>query len=133
MRPPDSKHKRSTALKIVVKMGGRTLDDPALLAQCAKSVCSLVQEGHQVAVVHGGGAALTRTLARMGKESHFINGLRVTDAETRDVALMVLSGQLNKMLVAAVIRAGQPAIGMSGGDGASFRARKKVDAAGDLG
>ncbi len=59
-----------------------------------------------MAVVHGGGAALTRTLQRLGKESEFVNGLRVTDAETRDVALMVLAGIVNKRLVAAIGAAG---------------------------
>jgi acetylglutamate kinase len=78
-----------------------------------------------VAVVHGGGVQLTRTLKALGKQSEFIAGLRVTDAETRDVALMVLAGKVNKGLVAAFGALGQPAIGMSGGDGLVFRARKK--------
>jgi acetylglutamate kinase len=59
-----------------------------------------------VTAVHGGGAALTRTLERMGKKSSFINGLRVTDAETRDAALMVFAGLTNKNLVAALARRG---------------------------
>jgi len=119
-------------LKIVVKIGGRAMDDATLLASCASSIADLTADGHQVGVVHGGGAALTRTLAKMGKESQFVHGLRVTDAETRDVALMVLAGQMNKMLVAAITRTGQSAIGLCGGDGASFRARKKMNGA-DLG
>jgi acetylglutamate kinase len=68
---------------------------------------------------------LTRTLKALGKQSEFINGLRVTDAETRDVALMVFAGKVNKTLVAALGAIGQPAVGLSGGDGLSFRARKK--------
>jgi acetylglutamate kinase len=64
-------------------------------------------------------------LKALGKQSEFIAGLRVTDAETRDVALMVLAGKVNKGLVAAFGALGQPAIGMSGGDGLVFRARKK--------
>jgi acetylglutamate kinase len=78
-----------------------------------------------VAVVHGGGVQLTRTLKALGKQSEFINGLRVTDAETRDAALMVFAGKVNKTLVAALGASGQPAVGLSGGDGLSFRARKK--------
>jgi acetylglutamate kinase len=64
------------------------------------------EDGHQVAVVHGGGSALTRTLKLLGKKSDFVHGLRVTDAETRDVALMVLAGIVNKSLVAAIAAAG---------------------------
>ncbi len=68
---------------------------------------------------------LTRTLAQMGKKSEFISGLRITDAETRDAALMVLAGRVNKSLVAAIGSHGQSAVGLSGGDGHVFRARKK--------
>jgi acetylglutamate kinase len=119
-------------LKIVVKIGGAALENAEVLKHCAKAVADLAQE-HQVAVVHGGGSALTKILALMGKKSEFIDGLRVTDGETRDVALMVLAGQVNKTLVAALSRMGLPAIGMSGGDGMSFRARKKNTDGHDLG
>ena len=76
-------------------------------------------------IVHGGGAALSRTLKQLGCETSFVNGLRVTDEQTRDVAMMVLAGQLNKQLVAAIGAAGQPAIGICGGDLRIFRAAKK--------
>ena len=69
----------------------------------------------------------------MGKESDFVNGLRVTDSETRDVALMVLAGRVNKQLVAAITATGQAAVGLCGGDGAAFLARKKKTKGGDLG
>ncbi len=120
-------------MKVVVKIGGAALEDKEALQKCAKSVVQLAQDGHQVAVVHGGGTALTRTLKLLGKKSDFINGLRVTDAETRDVALMVLAGIVNKSLVAAIACAGQPAVGLCGGDGGAFRARKKQDQEHDLG
>ena len=120
-------------MKIVVKIGGAALDSEETLKKCARGVAELVSVGHQVAVVHGGGKALTRTLAQLGKESNFINGLRVTDSETRDVALMVLAGRVNKALVAAMGAAGQPAVGMCGGDGLTFRARKKATNGCDLG
>ena len=120
-------------MRLVVKIGGAAVENKQLLGRCALAVSELAQQGHQVAVVHGGGAVLTRTLARMGKSSRFVNGLRVTDAETRDVALMVLAGSLNKLLVAAMAGAGQPAIGICGGDGGAFRARKKQSNGTDLG
>ena len=92
---------------------------------CVRAIAELVRDGNQVAVVHGGGVQLTRTLKALGKQSEFIAGLRVTDAETRDAALMVLAGRVNKGLVAALGALGQPAVGLSGGDGLLFRARKK--------
>lgn len=112
-------------MKIVVKIGGALLDRKAVVEQCAASIAALVAQGNKVAVVHGGGGELTRLLKRLGKESQFIGGLRVTDAETRDFALMVLAGGVNKRLIAALSMAGQPAFGMCGGDGLSFRAKKK--------
>jgi len=110
---------------IVVKIGGGAIEDAATLRKCARSIAELAQDGHRVAVVHGGGSALTQMLNRLGKESEFVNGLRVTDAETRDVALMVLGGMINKKLVASIGAAGKAAVGLCGGDGTSFRARKK--------
>ncbi len=112
-------------MRYVVKLGGATLENPDLLHQCAKAIAELSKDGNQVALVHGGGVQLTRTLKQMGKQSQFVSGLRITDAETRDTALMVLGGGVNKALVAALGSHGQPAVGLSGGDGLVFRARKK--------
>ncbi len=112
-------------MKFVVKLGGATLEDKDLLHVCGKAIADLVADGNQVAVVHGGGVQLTRTLAQMGKTSEFVSGLRITDAETRDAALMVLAGRVNKALVASLGTHGQAAMGLSGGDGHVFRARKK--------
>jgi acetylglutamate kinase len=120
-------------LTVVVKIGGAALETKSMLQKCARAVVELAQSGHRVAVVHGGGGALTRTLQLLGKKSDFINGLRVTDAETRDVALMVLAGMVNKNLVAAIGAAGRPAVGLCGGDGLAFRARKKNVNGCDLG
>jgi acetylglutamate kinase len=120
-------------MRIVVKIGGAALETPDTLQKCARAVAQLAGDGHSVAVVHGGGAALTRTLALLGKKSDFVDGLRITDSETRDVALMVLAGRVNKALVAALAAAGQPAVGMCGGDGLTFRARKKTNSGCDLG
>jgi acetylglutamate kinase len=112
-------------MKFVVKLGGAGLENAEILNGCVRAIAELVKDGNQVAVVHGGGVQLTKTLKALGKQSEFVNGLRVTDAETRDMALMVLAGKVNKNLVAALGALGQPAIGMSGGDGLIFRARKK--------
>ena len=120
-------------MKVVVKIGGAALDDPGTLRKCAHAIVELSGDGHQVAVIHGGGTELTRTMQRLGKKSEFINGLRVTDAETRDMALMVLAGMVNKKLVSAIGAAGKPAIGLCGGDGGTVRARKKESKTGDLG
>jgi len=119
-------------MKYVVKLGGAGLESPALLQGSMRAITELVRDGNQVAVVHGGGVQLTRILKALGKQSEFINGLRITDAETRDAALMVLAGKVNKTLVAALGALGQPAVGLSGGDGLQFRARKKRTAP-DLG
>jgi acetylglutamate kinase len=120
-------------MKVVVKIGGAALEDAAMLRKCARAIAELAQDGHRVAAVHGGGSALTRMLQQLGRKSEFVDGLRVTDAETRDVALMVLGGLVNKKLVAAIQAAGMPAVGFCGGDGMSFRARKKFVRGRDLG
>jgi acetylglutamate kinase len=112
-------------MKLVIKIGGAALDDREVVSTFAKTIPSLVREAHQLVIVHGGGAALSRTLEQLGCETTFVNGLRVTDSQTRDVALMVLAGQLNKQLVAAIGDAGQPAIGLCGGDLRMVLASKK--------
>ncbi|MGA2635835.1 MAG: acetylglutamate kinase [Terracidiphilus sp.] len=119
-------------MKFVVKLGGAGLETPSLLDGSMRAIADLVRDGNQVAVVHGGGVQLTRMLKALGKQSEFIDGLRVTDAETRDIALMVLGGKVNKGLVAALGALGLPAVGLTGGDGLLFRARKKRTAP-DLG
>ncbi|MHB1699180.1 MAG: acetylglutamate kinase [Acidobacteriaceae bacterium] len=112
-------------MKFVVKLGGAALENPEVLLICAQAVADLARDGNEVALVHGGGVQLTRTLAQLGKKSEFISGLRITDAETRDAALMVLAGRVNKALVASLGARGQSAVGLTGGDGHAFRARKK--------
>jgi acetylglutamate kinase len=112
-------------MKLVIKIGGAALDDKELVTKFAKTIPSLCREGHKLVIVHGGGAALSRTLKQLGCETTFVNGLRVTDAQTRDVAIMVLAGQLNKQLVATIGAAGQAALGICGGDLHIVRAAKK--------
>jgi len=113
-------------MKLVIKIGGAAMDDKQLVSTFAKTIPSLVREGHKLLIVHGGGAALSRTLKQLGCETTFINGLRVTDLQTRDVAIMVLAGRLNKQLVAAIGTAGQPALGICGGDLRMVLAAKKT-------
>ena len=115
---------RGIAMKLVIKIGGAALDDRELVSKFAKTIPNLCREGHKVVIVHGGGAALSRALKQLGCETTFINGLRVTDAQTRDVAVMVLAGHLNKLLVAAIGEAGQPSLGICG-DLECFARRKK--------
>ena len=120
-------------MTIVIKIGGAAIEDSVTLGRCARAIAELAQDGHRMAVVHGGGSALTRVLKQLGIQSEFANGLRVTDAETRDVALMVLGGMINKKMVAAIQMAGMPAIGICGADGMSFRARRKFVHGNDAG
>jgi acetylglutamate kinase len=112
-------------VKLVLKIGGAALDDAAKVKAFARTVVTLAQHDDHVAVVHGGGAALTRTLNELGHESVFVDGLRVTDAKTRDVAVMVLAGQSNKRMVAAIDAAGIPAAGLCGSDLGLLRAEPK--------
>jgi len=118
---------------IVIKIGGAAIEDIGILRVCARAIAQLKSEGQRVAVVHGGGKTLSRTLQQLGMKSEFVDGLRVTDGETRDAALMVLAGLVNKRLVAAIQTTGVPALGLCGGDGMMFRAQKKQVKGRDLG
>ena len=113
-------------MRIVVKVAGALLEDPQAVQQLARQMAQLAHEGHEILVVHGGGKIFTATLARMGIQSRFVAGLRVTNRETRDVAVMVLGGLLNKRLASAVSEAGQPALGICAGDAACFLAEPMV-------
>jgi acetylglutamate kinase len=109
---------------LVVKIGGHGAEDPKGRKSLARQIVALCRAGHSVVVVHGGGKVLTRTLERLGIATEFHHGLRVTDAATRDVAMMVLAGLVNKQWVAELENQGQPALGLCGGDGSLVRARK---------
>jgi len=100
-------------MRIVIKFAGALLEDDATVRSLARQVAALARQGHEILVVHGGGRLFTATLKRMAIESKFIAGLRVTDRETRDVAVMVFAGLLNKKLASAISAEGQPAIGIS--------------------
>jgi len=118
---------------IVVKYGGAAMGDADLALSWAREVIELSRAGAGVVVVHGGGPALTRTLARMGIDSTFEDGHRVTGREAAEVAQMVLSGRINKEVVSLLIRAGGHALGLSGTDGGLIRVRRYRPGGRDLG
>jgi len=122
-------------MRIVVKFAGALLEDAATVRSLAQQIAALARQKHEILVVHGGGRIFTNTLKRLGMESKFVNGLRVTDKETRDVAVMVFAGLLNKQLSAAITAEGQPAVGISAADAACFSASPLVhnDVEGGLG
>lgn len=111
-------------MKLVIKIGGQAAEESARRRSLARQIAELSRRGHQIVVVHGGGKLLTNTLARLGMGTQFHNGLRVTDAATRDVALMVLAGIVNKQWVADLEAAGQRALGLCGGDVCLVKVRK---------
>jgi acetylglutamate kinase len=120
-------------VKLVIKIGGQPGEDAKARRELARQIAALHRAGHQTVVVHGGGKALTATLARLGIPTEFREGLRVTDAATRDVALMVLAGLSNKQWVADLEANSQRALGICGGDGKLVVARKLQGRARDLG
>ena len=117
-------------MKLVIKIGGEALESRRVRRSLAKQIAALRHSGCDVVVVHGGGKKLTRVLADLGISTEFADGLRVTSAETRDVALMVLAGIVNKQWVAEIQAQGQAALGICGGDGGLMEARKLVLRAG---
>ena len=122
-------------MKLVIKFAGALLEDISTVKSLAAQIATLAGEGHEILVVHGGGRIFTATLKRLGIESKFVSGLRVTGRETRDVAVMVFAGLLNKQLAAAISAAGQPAVGISAADAHAFTAEPLVhnNEAGSLG
>ncbi len=109
---------------VVIKYGGHAMVDDELKRSFAKDVTLLKQVGIHPVIVHGGGPQIGRLLERVGKESRFIEGMRVTDKETMDIVEMVLAGLVNKEIVANINSAGGKAVGLSGKDGGLICARK---------
>jgi acetylglutamate kinase len=109
-------------MRTVIKLAGALLEDDAVVRSISRQIAELAKEGNEILVVHGGGKLFTATLKRLGIESKFESGLRVTDRETRDVAVMVFAGLLNKKLSAAISAEGAPAIGISAADAKCFLA-----------
>lgn len=109
-------------MRLVIKIAGALLEHDEDVQRLARQIAELAHAGNEILVVHGGGKIFTSTLARMGISSRFVSGLRVTDRETRDAAIMVFGGLLNKKLAGAISLAGQPAVGISASDAACFLA-----------
>jgi len=109
---------------VVVKYGGNAMTDESLKQSFARDVVLLKLVGLNPVVVHGGGPQIEQLLARVGKKGEFVQGMRVTDAETMDIVEMVLAGQVNKEIVELINHAGGRAVGLTGQDGGLIRARR---------
>ncbi|WP_457671349.1 acetylglutamate kinase [Thiolapillus sp.] len=117
---------------VVIKYGGNAMVDTELKQSFARDVVLMKTVGINPVVVHGGGPQIGSLLERLGKESQFVSGMRVTDAETMDVVEMVLGGLVNKEIVNLINRHGGSAVGLTGKDGDLIRARKlTIDAPDD--
>jgi acetylglutamate kinase len=128
--------KRFHGKTIVVKYGGNAMTDDHLKQCFARDVVLLKLVGFNIVVVHGGGPQIENLLARVGKKGEFVQGMRVTDAETMDLVEMVLGGQVNKEIVNLINQHGGKAVGLTGKDGSFIRAKKLMleskDVPGDL-
>ena len=109
---------------VVIKYGGNAMTEESLKQGFARDIVLLKQVGVNPVVVHGGGPQIGELLKRIGKESEFIEGMRVTDRETMDVVEMVLGGLVNKSIVTMINQHGGRAVGLTGKDGGLIRARK---------
>ncbi len=115
---------RFTGRTVVVKFGGNAMVDPELHASFARDIVLMKLVGMNPVVVHGGGPQIGQLLEKLNIESHFVNGMRVTDAQTMDVVEMVLGGSVNKEIVASINKHGGKAIGVTGKDGRLIRAQR---------
>jgi acetylglutamate kinase len=111
---------------VVIKYGGAAMTDPMLVEEFARDVVLLKYVGMNPIVVHGGGPDITRYMERLGMKVEFVEGLRVSDEATVEVAKMVLVGKQNKDIVLRLNRHGQPAVGLCGDDGLLFTVRKQL-------
>lgn len=118
---------------VVLKVGGNELDDPIFLSGLANAVRSILDSGHFPIIVHGGGKAIADLQQKLGLTPQFIEGLRVTDDASLDIAEMVLSGLMNKRIVRNLINAEVRAVGISGVDDGTIYVEKMWHPLGDLG
>jgi acetylglutamate kinase len=125
--------RRYAGKSFVVKYGGHAMVKPELAEIFARDIVLLKQVGINPIVVHGGGPQIGEFLKRLDIKSEFVDGLRVTDAQTMEVVEMVLAGTTNKAVVNAINAAGGMAVGLSGKDARLVRARKLYSPKGDLG
>ena len=117
---------------VVVKYGGSAMLDEKLKYNVIKDVALLKLVGMKPVIVHGGGKEISKWVEKVGKEAEFINGLRVTDAETMEIAEMVLS-KVNKSLVSLMQQVGLKAVGISGKDGGLLKVKKRFPGGKDIG
>ena len=110
---------------VVIKYGGNAMEDPALAELFAQDVVLMHLVGIQPVVVHGGGPQITELMQRLGKKPEFVDGLRVTDAETVDIVRMALVGKVNREVVSAINQHGSYAVGLSGEDAGLIRVRTR--------
>jgi acetylglutamate kinase len=118
---------------VVIKYGGAAMTDPELKEEFARDVVLLKYVGLNPIVVHGGGPDITKYMERLGMEVRFVDGLRVSDADTVEIAKMVLVGKQNKDIVLRLGRHGQPAVGLCGDDGLLFTVKKRLAGETDVG
>jgi acetylglutamate kinase len=111
---------------VVIKYGGAAMDDPELREEFARDVVLLKYVGMNPIVVHGGGPDITAYMNRLGMPVEFVDGLRVSDEATVEIAKMVLLGKLNSDIVLRIGRHGQPAVGLSGDDGGLLRCSRRA-------
>lgn len=116
---------------VVIKYGGAAMTDPGLKEEFARDVVLLKYVGMNPVVVHGGGPEITSYMERLDLPVEFVDGLRVSNAETVEVAKMVLVGKVNKEIVLRVSRHGQPAVGLCGDDGSLFRVARRAAPGGE--
>ena len=125
--------RRFAGKTIVVKYGGNAMGDDDMIESFARDIVLMKAVGMNPVVVHGGGPQIGKHLEKLGKKSEFIDGMRVTDAETMDVVEMMLGGLVNKAVVNAINQQGGRAVGLTGKDGGLIRAKKLYVAGGDIG
>ncbi|MDH4016842.1 MAG: acetylglutamate kinase [Actinomycetota bacterium] len=125
--------RRFVGKTVVIKYGGNAMTEDELRSSFAVDVVLLKFIGVRPVIVHGGGPQIARTLQRLGKESVFVDGRRVTDDETMEVVEMVLGGTLNREIVELINQGGGRAVGLTGSDGMMLRVRKRLSGGQDIG
>ena len=125
--------RRFAGKTFVVKYGGNAMKDDDMIASFARDIVLMKRVGMHPVVVHGGGPQIGAHLEKLGKESKFIEGMRVTDDETMDVVEMMLGGLVNKAIVSAIQQQGGQAVGLTGKDGGLIRARRLTIKGQDIG
>lgn len=125
--------RRFAGKTLVVKYGGNAMGDDTMIESFARDIVLMKAVGMNPVVVHGGGPQIGAHLEKLGKKSEFVEGMRVTDAETMDVVEMMLGGLVNKAVVNAIMKQGGRAVGLTGKDGGLIRARKLTIKGQDIG